>query len=464
MQCFNIKSAYVACTFLSCFISAAFGQSDDNWDNEFFSFQDVNGPVTSLYAHDSVTVYIGGYFANSNRVPNASFIIKARRDPDDTLTTWVALDSGVNSWVDAITIQGSNVYVGGAFNSTNTESSSRIARWDGSAWHSLGNGVNGQVLGIATRDTNVYVVGDFDTAGGIRCQSIAKWNGTSWSSLGTGVNGYINALCIRDSNIYIGGAFDTAGSVSARNVAKWNGTSWSALGGGANKEVLCILRIDSNIFFGGKFDTLGTTIANNVGRWNGISWLSLGSGSANGTDGPVYSLANIGTKVFVGGTFSRAGGDPCANVARWYGNEWSGLGSGLDGLVSALATTGNSLFVGGSFSHAGTFFKNFLAKWSEPDSTLQTIIDRLDDQVTILPYPQPATNRIHVSLELDDLKKVNIEIMDQQGKIVKLYSNFRLEAGENNLSLNLTDLPAGQYYLKIESKKRSFTKKIILTK
>jgi len=55
---------------------------------------------------------------------------------------WFPLGSGLGSWVSALAVDGSNVYVGGAFSYAGGDSAAdRIARWDGSAWHALGAGL-----------------------------------------------------------------------------------------------------------------------------------------------------------------------------------------------------------------------------------------------------------------------------------------------------------------------------------
>src|SRR5205823_3570675 len=96
------------------------------------------------------------------------------------------------------------------------------------------------VRAITISGSDVYVGGSFTTAGAVPANNIARWNGSSWSALGSGVSGSsfprVNAIAINGSDVYASGEFTTAGGVSANNIARWDGLGglWSALGSGVN--------------------------------------------------------------------------------------------------------------------------------------------------------------------------------------------------------------------------------------
>lgn len=56
-------------------------------------------------------------------------------------------------------------------------------------WFAMSSGMSTTVDAVAVNGNDVYVGGLFAFAGGIQTNRIAKWNGTNWSSLGGGVNG-----------------------------------------------------------------------------------------------------------------------------------------------------------------------------------------------------------------------------------------------------------------------------------
>jgi len=92
----------------------------------------------------------------------------------------------------------------------------------------MGGVTGGAVTAIAISGSNVYVGGTFNTAGDISASYIAKWDGTTWSTLGSGMNGFVTALAVAaNGDLYAGGSFTTAGGVSANRVARWDGSTWS---------------------------------------------------------------------------------------------------------------------------------------------------------------------------------------------------------------------------------------------
>jgi hypothetical protein len=126
-------------------------------------------------------------------------------------------------------------------------------------WQSMPifQGLNGGVNAIAINGDDIYVGGSFTDAGGIvNADRIAIWNGKHWSSLGAGIdNGIVNAIAISLSgtNIYIGGNFINAGGNSnANHIAVWNGTAWGNLGDGLSNPVHSIAIDGSDVFVGGR--------------------------------------------------------------------------------------------------------------------------------------------------------------------------------------------------------------------
>src|SRR5439155_1391075 len=145
-----------------------------------------------------------------------------------------------------------------------------IAKWNGSSWSALGSGLDSYVLALAVSGSDVYAGGYFTTAGGKAAYSIAKWNGNSWSALGSGMDSSVYALAVSGSDLYAGGVFTTAGAIAATNVAKWRGSSWSALGSGVERRrgesgdlpVVALAVFGSDVYAGGWFTRAGGITAN----------------------------------------------------------------------------------------------------------------------------------------------------------------------------------------------------------
>lgn len=285
-------------------------------------------------------------------------------------------DQGVNGWVYAVAVSGSNVYVGGSFTKAGTVNATNIAKWNGSSWSALGDGVNDTVYAIAgDYHGGVYVGGRFWQAGSTDASYIAHWDGTNWSALGSGpyngTSGYVYAIGINGPFVVVGGLFTAAGGVSANFIAKWDGQGWSALGSGVNGTVYAIAYIGRWAFVGGDFTTVGGRSANHIARCvvDGGGWSVLGGELDNGVNGAVRAIAvgpNL-SDVYIGGDFTAfATGWGASHIAKYAGGSWYTLTNGwngVDGVVRALAMSGTNLYVGGDFMTAGLAVANRLARW-----------------------------------------------------------------------------------------------------
>ena len=307
----------------------------------------LNGTVNAVAVNGS-DVFVGGYFTDAGGNPNADHI--ARWDG----TAWHALGAGLNDVVYAITVDGSNVFVGGRFTDAGGESNAdNIARWDGAGWHALGSGLNDWVLTIAVSGSDVYVGGYLTNAGGNPDGDyIARWNGATWNAIGAGLNDVVNAIAVSGSNLYVGGRFtDAGGNLNADHIARWDGATWHAFGTGLNSSVYAIAISGSNVYAGGYFtDAGGILTADKIARWDGADWHGLGPGLID----YVEAIAVSGSDVYVGGWFYDAGGNPNADrIARWDGTTWNALGTGLNYTVFAIDVEGSDVYAGGGFTDAG---------------------------------------------------------------------------------------------------------------
>jgi hypothetical protein len=140
------------------------------------------------------------------------------------------LGEGVGGVVQAIALEGTNVYVGGQFSTAGALTANQIARWNGSQWLALGGGLGGgnapAVQAIAVNGEEVYAGGNFTTAGGTGATNVALWNGRAWSGLGSGVGGFphaaVTALALSHHGLWVGGDFFTAGSRPAAGLSVWH--------------------------------------------------------------------------------------------------------------------------------------------------------------------------------------------------------------------------------------------------
>ncbi len=394
--------------------------------------QGVGGPVLSL-AIAGDELFVGGQFLSAG---NAS----ARSVASCNLQTgvWSALGSGVwagftlrktlpNARVNAIAVDGDNVYIAGFFNEAGPARCYGVAVWNRALarWTSMSRPDTAAIYDILLHDDTVYAVGGAlrNARGGVY-----KWNGTGWSTVaggvddtvyaaasyqgslyiggrftsvgpdgasepvryvarldestdrwvpvGSGVDAMVRSLDVVDGDLYAGGAFTSAGAKAAGSIARWNGAAWESLQSGMGDSIQPVVHgvalAPDGIIAIGSFVTAGTVTAHNVAVFDQSRWWPVGSRhvvdfNTNGVDGSVYALALSGSNLYVGGDFHNAGGKPAAGVARWDGAEWRPLGDGVGGAASFVRTMvvgqDGSLYVGGIFTEAGGSPASGIARW-----------------------------------------------------------------------------------------------------
>jgi hypothetical protein len=313
----------------------------------------TNGEVLAL-EFAAGRLVAGGLFSEAGSVPAsnvAAFDTSARR--------WLPLGSGLSGPVAALTVHQGSLYAISNSRPGVTPQTSGLFRWDGPTWTQIGPPFAGHGNALTSDGTRLYLGGNFAAAGGVTLNNIAAWADTSvaFSSLQGGTNGPVHAIAIGGAGAplaIVGGSFTALGSVppqTAANLGIWDTRRWSTVGTGsggvtgAASSVRALLSLATELYVGGFFSLADGTVANNVVMYNGNTWVPLGGG----IDGVVRALASDGLYVYAGGLFRTAEGFEVNNIAVWYGFGWYELGSGLDGPVNAIRTAGSRVFVGGSF-------------------------------------------------------------------------------------------------------------------
>lgn len=340
--------------------------------------------VYALAVAPNGDLYAGGMFTDAGNV-------RSRNIARWNGTQWTALGTGVTGsgmfnigQVEAIAINGNNVYVGGIFNNASGTSVNNLAMWNGSSWSDVGGGVStpiddpSPVQALLVLNNALYVGGTFTQAGNKNITALARWDGANWSAVGPtfSASGTVTVYTLSASKtggVFAGGNIDKASNKDVHGITHWNGTEWQSLGQGValagdiSGQVNAIA-IDAlgRVYIGGMINTVGGMPVNNIAMWDGSRWHDVGGGIPGQANGIVYALLAVGTDIYVGGDFQTAGNISASRIAKWNGNTrtWSALGAGIDGTVYALASYKNIIYAGGSFTKAGNQKALDVAAWN----------------------------------------------------------------------------------------------------
>ena len=280
---------------------------------------------------------------------------------------WSALPgNGLNGYVEALAVIGTDLYVGGSFTGTadgSVADLNNIAKFDGTNWTALANrGLNGAVTSLAVAGTDLYVGGVFTRTkdDSQTLNYVARYGGGAWHPLShnsdIGLNAWVSALAVLGPDLYVGGAFTETkeGQVKdLHHIARYNNGTWSALPGkGLNSGVSVLATMGSDLYVGGNlsgtFD--GSMDLHHIAKFSGGTWSAL---PGNGLNDGVSAFAVSGSDLYVGGNFTGTRDDSVLNlnkVAEFSGGTWSALpGNGLNSEALALTAVGTDIYVGGGF-------------------------------------------------------------------------------------------------------------------
>jgi trimeric autotransporter adhesin len=200
-------------------------------------------------------------------------------------TSWSTLGGGILGGstgygyikINAMFVYNNELYVGGCFDTAGGVNAKNIAKWNGSTWSAVGSGADLFVQAFTIYNNELIVGGSFDIVGGLATSGIAKWNGSSWSTLGSGTSGFFNdvhSLYVYNSELIAGGNFTIIGGINANRIAKWNGSSWSALGTGVSlsyspdiPDVCALTKYSNDLIVGGEFLSAGIYTTYNIAKW-----------------------------------------------------------------------------------------------------------------------------------------------------------------------------------------------------
>jgi N-acetylneuraminic acid mutarotase len=339
------------------------------------SNQGLNNTVHALAMVGS-DLYAGGVFNQTGDGAMTNLTGVARYSTTDG--AWHALSNqGLNNTVLALAVVGNDLYVGGRFTQTGDGSLANlghVARYDTSTgtWHALNNqGLDNTVYALTVVGSDLYVGGEFTQTGDgslANLGRIARYDTTAgtWHALSNqGLDDTVRTLAMVGSDLYVGGHFTQTGDgslTSLGRIARYDtmAGTWHALNNqGLNSWVVALAVMGSDLYVGGLYNQSGdhSLSLNRIARYDTVddTWHSLPN---QGLDNYALMLQLVGSDLYVGGSFVQTGDGALSlnHIARYdtTAGTWHELpNQGLDGAVYALAVSGDDLYMGGGFTQTG---------------------------------------------------------------------------------------------------------------
>jgi YD repeat-containing protein len=89
-----------------------------------------------------------------------------------------------------------------------------------------------------------------------------------------------------------------------------------------------------------------------------------------------------------------------------------------------------------------------------------TSVDRFTaGAITMVLYPQPASESLNIRVDLEKPEPFTIAIFDVQGRMMKQISGSNINIRQN---ISLSDLPSGNYFLKLSTADKQQTRQIVV--
>ncbi|MEO5585633.1 MAG: T9SS type A sorting domain-containing protein [Flavobacteriales bacterium] len=413
---------------------------------------------------------------------------------------WDALGGGTNGTVRVLLgLPDGSLLVAGEFTQAGGLAMNNVAIWNGFGYSALGTGVTGNITCGAVQNGIVYLGGSGLNGG----NDLAHWDGFQWNyvSVFQGKQPSIFALHAIGDTLYAAG--ELVGFAGSDERVAYNiGTDWQLVFGTFDAPVRCLGTHEGKLVAGGDFTgiTIGDPLlfANHIAILGNSGWQQLGGG-LNGT---VHALLDVEGTLYAGGAML-ANIAPLFGLARIGPNaaSWEQLMPNLVDYVSpapgppgvrTLLLNGGDVFIGGSFGMLQGMVNGFhLARFSgTPDSFeplayfngpvnalaadpfisdaiglyaggeftqnvadtvsylagtyLNTSIQHVPERSAMLLQPNPASDRLTITLEDGASANATIEVLDVQGRTV-----FTRALHGQSVTLDITTLAPGAYTVRI---------------
>jgi PKD repeat protein len=127
---------------------------------------------------------------------------------------------------------------------------------------------------------------------------------------------------------------------------------------------------------------------------------------------------------------------------------------GVSGSTTDTSTAVNPTFI---FPTVGTYTITLTAISDCGDSTITKTVDvtsgmrNIEAKLNVNVYPNPTNNVLNVKVDLYTADVLNMNIISMSGQVVKSLDQKRMNAGSQTISIDVADLNAGMYLLRLQT-------------
>jgi uncharacterized delta-60 repeat protein len=363
------------------------GAIDTTFNSSDIGFGFGNGASNEVIAaavQNDGKIIIGGGFNGYN---GSSVNRITRINTDGKIDNDFNSGTGANNNVRSIAIQADGkIIIGGAFNSYNGTSVSRIVRLntDGSidTTFNTGTGANNQVYIVSIQnDGKILVGGTFTTFNGVSSNYLVRLNidGSTDNTFnqGTGFDQGafygVKSISIQpDGKIIVGGGFVSYNGTPRSCIIRLNnnGSIDSSFnpGTGADNHINTIsIQTDGKIIIGGIFNTYNSVTKSGIARLNSNGSLDLTFNSGTGVYGIISTAIQTDGKIIMGGDFTSYNGTTSNRIARINPDgsidTTFNSGAGSNNIINSIKIQlDGKIIIGGLFKFYNNTSKNHITR------------------------------------------------------------------------------------------------------
>ncbi|MEL6534125.1 MAG: T9SS type A sorting domain-containing protein [Bacteroidota bacterium] len=373
------------------FVAGTFSRVGTNTINSVAKFDSTTGTTVSLWdintfsptaaihtlISDGTYLYAGGAFTReTNTGADRLRMIKVTVDNGTLVSGWASHATGP---VWALASDGTELYVGGAFNSIGgylTDGLARLHRTTGAGDPGfVSSSNNGIIYDLQMAGDSLFLAGSFgsfhSTFSRRRLACVKANTGTlefcDWEP-SMGSSGIIYDMALAGNQLYLGGQISFAAGSPINNLARIDLTGSATVDAdwmpNVSGTVFSLLPDGDDLYIGGSFSDVESSGISRLAKLSTVD-VSVSSWNPSLTSGTVYDMASFGDELFVGGSFVQIGAQNRNRIAQI--NKATGVVSDwnanlVGSRVNVMQIEDSFLYLGGVISSAGGIAVQNLAR------------------------------------------------------------------------------------------------------